>query len=524
MKGFNKKYLQIFAVICALGLMTVATMQCSKIEHLQEDVSRPESKIEEGSFVLDSRGESITPPIYLNFIYTFPHLEEDLTHLTTTESVLDYHSRKNSYAIELLKSFESIEGLLNESKSVIYLSPQSIEICLGDTETELQTYLLENEITDFSDGESEVVSSKCINLLKSVIRDGGNVGLYYSNEIYADAFPENWRRVSIDVSTDESALLSGSFNSAVVLYQRLLEMLTGVLGPDSNQFLYLNFSKDLYPNLYFDADEAQYTFWNKHLSENNFKVIKTNATEKFEEMFGHQVLNSYRPSFSGNILSKDKNTPFYFGSIFKFDEDLSKLKTKISFTHLNWILETQKNSKMIFNQGIEIDLSLLSENSYRDTLIGFYEWMANNFLNKKNKTNYLIATISSIDETYEAIKFYDDNNPRSLFSYDSTNKIESLYPYDLSLQQMMAEASFESYLTQGNDIIGAVFSGGNFVSIPTNRFGVIFDPGNVELSAVLDDITTLDSPNLSVRYQSGEVEGLNDYNFGDENYIIIFEN
>ena len=524
MNGFNKKYLQVFAVIISLGAMTVATMQCSKIEHLQEIEHRPESKIEEGSFVLDSRGEAITPPIYLNFIYTFPHMGEDLTLLSTTESVLDYHSRKISYAFDLLENFDTIEDQLNETKSVLYLSPQIIEICLGDTETKLATYLLENEISDFSDGVSEEVPSGCINLLKSVIQDGGNVGLYYSNEVFIDAFPENWTRISIDVSTDESDLQAGSFNTAVALYQRLLEMLTDVLEPEANQYLYLNFSKDLYPNLYSNADEAQFTFWRALLSENNFKMIITNATEEFEEMFGHQVLNTYRPGFSGNILSKDKNTSFHFSSALKFDEDLSRLKTKIAFTHLNWILETQKNSKKIFNNGVEINLGLLNENSYRDTLIGHYEWMTNNLINKKNKTNHLIAAISSIHETYDAITHYEDNSSRSLFSYDSINKIESLYPYDLVLQQMMAGASFESYLTQGNDVIGAVFSGGDFVSDPINRFGVIFDPGNVELSAVLHEITTKDPLNLSVRYQFGEIEALDEYNFGEENYIIIFEN
>ena len=134
--------------------------------------------------------------------------------------------------------------------------------------------------------------------------------------------------------------------------------------------------------------------------------------------------------------------------------------------------------------------------------------MTNNLINKKNKTNHLIAAISSMHETYEAIVHYYEDSSRSLFSYDSTNKIESLYPYDLVLQQMMAGASFESYLTQGNDVIGAVFSGGDFVSGITNRFGVIFDPGNVELSAVLHEITTEESLNLSVRYQDGEVGAL----------------
>ena len=270
--------------------MTVATMQCSKIEHLQEVEPMPESKIEEGSFVLDSRGEAITPPIYLNFIYTFPHMDEDLTLLSTTESVLDYHSRKISYAFDLLESFDTVEEQLNESKSVLYLSPQFIEVCLGDTETKLLSYLLENEISDFGDSEPESVSSGCINLLKSVIQDGGNVGLYYSNEVFIDAFPENWTRISIDVSTDESDLLAGSFNTAVALYQRLLEILSDVLEPDSDPYLYLNFSKDLYPNLYSNADEAQFTFWRTLLSENNFKMITTNATEEFEEMFAIRFL------------------------------------------------------------------------------------------------------------------------------------------------------------------------------------------------------------------------------------------
>ena len=42
-------------------------------------------------------------------------------------------------------------------------------------------------------------------------------------------------------------------------------------------------------------------------------------------------------------------------------------------------------------------------------------------------------------ETYEAIVHYYEDSSRSLFSHDSINKIESLYPYDLVLQQMMAE-------------------------------------------------------------------------------------
>ena len=283
-------------------------------------------------------------------------------------------------------------------------------------------------------------------------------------------------------------------------------------------------SKDLYPNLYSNADEAQFTFWNTLLSENKFKVITTNATEEFEEMFGHQVLNTYRPSFSGNILNAQMNTSFIFSPVIKIDEDLTRLKTKTSFTHLNWILEAQRDQLKIFNQAVEIDLGLVGESRYRDIAIGLYEWMANNIINKKNKTNHLIASKTSIDETYEAIINYEDNNFKSLFSYDSSTKIESLYPYDLVLQQMMAGASFESYLTQGNDIIGAVFSGGGFVSNSTKRFGVIFDPGNVEIEVVVDEISTEESLNLSVRYQSGEVRSLNEYNFIDENYIIIFEN
>ena len=60
------------------------------------------------------------------------------------------------------------------------------------------------------------------------------------------------------MSTDESDLLAGSFNTAVALYQRLLEILSDVLEPDSDPYLYLNFSKDLYPNLYSNADSAIY--------------------------------------------------------------------------------------------------------------------------------------------------------------------------------------------------------------------------------------------------------------------------
>ena len=51
-------------------------------------------------------------------------MDEDLTLLSTTESVLDYHSRKISYAFDLLENFDTVEEQLNESKSVLYLSPQ----------------------------------------------------------------------------------------------------------------------------------------------------------------------------------------------------------------------------------------------------------------------------------------------------------------------------------------------------------------------------------------------------------------
>ena len=49
MNGFNKKYLQVFAVIIS-GVMTVATMQCSKIEHLQAVEPMPEKLKREALF------------------------------------------------------------------------------------------------------------------------------------------------------------------------------------------------------------------------------------------------------------------------------------------------------------------------------------------------------------------------------------------------------------------------------------------------------------------------------------------
>ena len=537
MKNFNKKYLQVFLILAGVFAMVQMTMQCSKIENLgDEEIIRPDSKLEEGSFVLNSRGSSIIPPIQLQYVYLFSPYEKDLTLISSDQDKLDYLSQKIDHFDHQLDSILEIHQLVTKTGNVFYLTPQFIEVCAGNIQQDLESFLLTasdvSGVTDDYINELLDFKQHCLAKLKELVSLGNSIGLIYSNDVFSSNFPENWVISSIDIESSNIDFHRDSFHYAVDTYQTFLEEVLNRTPEVSEQAIYLNFQEDIYPNLLSGDDQSSSAYWKELLENSSFKTISTNATNKFQEFFGHPVLTPYSSMLDGSIFHSDKDSKL---SIVSFTEvlndlgsmDMEKIQVLFFYSLFNWMAEAAKEKLSVYNFSVCLKSDQLMGGEFSlEQMTNFHEWVQNNFVNAKDKYELTVASNSSFETLNELITNYQNTNYKNIFNYPSNEYKLELYPFEIVIQKYLLNSTFIDFLYNDNgDFVGYIFQGGNSVLTSETKWVMTFslDHLNDNIETIKTVINQSSSGVYKIRRPDGSIENLSQFQASDEKYLILYQ-
>lgn len=290
-------------------------------------------------------------------------------------------------------------------------------------------------------------ADSCPPLLEALYASGGSLGTHTHNDIRGGA--HDWPQLPGNATDDEARQ---SWYDAVESTDQTIAQVFGISDPEAIRAInnihgsHLPKSDQLYDEL---------------MREIGFSVLQSGPEEDFYALFGHHIWSSYRPS-PANWMTEDPSTPYVLvpsgpviGKISVHKGIQQDMGTPHVKAMLVQVMANRRHAMLTgaadtaWTYGFAMHGKDIDPGS--DTRAGleeFVAWANENFVGKTSPEGHLIARWAG---RYDVAQRFAELEAAAaggaaMFSYPSTERDESLYPYLLPIADGLQDAQLEAIL------------------------------------------------------------------------------